>query len=447
VRLLAALSSVVVCLTVGRVTADEPVAPQPSVRESLDAALCGSGCGSPAGFYGGSEFLLWQLRSTPVAAPLVTTASFADPLPGAIGQPGTRVVLGGSPINAGVQPGGRTFLGYRNDLGYGVEVGYLFSDASHNQGASTTGLPGSPNLAVPVFDPSGVSGLGGVPGQTIFVLPGPFPGALVGSTAAQVPAFRGAFNLGYSNQFQGAELNGTARLGDWGALRVDGLAGFRWFQLNENLTYTVATIGVPGSAVAGAFVNVTDQFRARNDFFGGQLGVRGTYELGRWSVSAAGKVALGDARQGATVRGTARASNGNLFFLTNNTAGQVLPTGVFAQPSNSGSYSRDVFAALPEATVSVGYQLTRHVRVFAGYNFLFISNVLRPGDLIDPSVNTSRTGLADASRATVGTGTGPIPFGSPGPAPAATGPFAPAFRFNATDVWVQGLNVGLTANY
>ncbi|WP_439628192.1 BBP7 family outer membrane beta-barrel protein [Gemmata sp.] len=428
-------------------TADEPAAPPSTVLESLDAALCGSACGTPAGSYGGSEFLLWQVRSTPVAAPLVTTANFADPLPGAIGQPGTRVVLGGCPLNAGVQAGGRTFVGYRNELGYGVEVGYLFSDASLNQSVSTTGLPGAPNLAVPVFDPSGVSGLGGIPGQTIFVLPGPFPGALVGSAAAQVPAFRGAFHLGYSNRFQGAEVNGTARLGDWGGLRVDGLAGFRWFQLNETLTYTVATIGVPGSAVAGAFVNATDQFEARNNFFGGQLGVRAAYELGRLSVSAAGKVALGDARQGATVRGTARASNGNLFFLTNNTAGQVLPTGVFAQPSNSGSYSRDVFAALPEATVNVGYHLTRHVRVFAGYNFLFISNVLRPGDLIDPSVNTSRTGLADASRATVGTGAGPIPFGSPGPAPTATGPLAPAFRFTATDVWVQGVNFGLTANY
>ena len=447
-RQLAALSSLVVCLAVGRATADELVAPPPSVLESLEAAVCGVPAGGPhTGLYGVHDFLVWQLRSTPVAAPLATTASFADPLPGAIGQAGTRVVLGGSPLNTGLQLGGRTVLGYRTDLGYGVEAGYLFTDTSKNQSVGTAGLPGSPNFAVPVFDPSGVSGLGGVPGQTVFVLPGPYPGALVGSTAAQVPAFRGRFNLGYSNQIEGAEVNGTARLGDWGTLRVDGLAGFRWFQLHENLTYTIETVGVPGSVVAGAFVNAADQFRARNDFFGGQVGGRATYERGRWSLFATGKVALGDVRQGATVRGTARASNGNLFFLTSNTAGQVLPTGVFAQPSNSGSYSRDAFAVLPEATVNVGYQLTRHVRVFAGYNFMLVSSVLRPGDMIDPSVNTSRTGLADASRATVGTGAGPIPFGAPGPAPAATGPFSPAFRFNSTDVWVQGLNFGLTANY
>lgn len=446
-RFLVAVSFVVLTLAAGSASAADPAAPPLDVLESLDAALCGPATNSPSGLYGLHDFLVWQLRSTPVAAPLGTTASFADPLPGAIGQAGTRVVLGGSPFNSGVQLGGRTFFGYRTELGYGIEAGYFFTDTSKNQSVATTGLPGSPNYAVPVFDPSGVSGLSGVPGQTVFVLPGPYPGALVGSAAAQVPAFQGRFNLGYSNQIEGAELNGTARLGDWGALRVDGLAGFRWFQLHENLTYTIETAGVPGSVVSGAFVNAVDQFKARNDFFGGQVGARATYELGRWAVFATGKVAVGDMRQGATIRGTARASNGNLFFVTNGTAGQVLNSGVFAQPSNIGSYSRDRVAVLPEATVNVGYQLTRHFRVFAGYNFTFISNVVRPGDLIDPSVNTSRTGLADASRATAGTGTGPISFGSPGPAPAATGPLAPAFRFNTTDVWVQGVSFGLAANY
>ena len=38
-------------------------------------------------------------------------------------------------------------------------------------------------------------------------------------------------------------------------------------------------------------------------------------------------------------------------------------------------------------------------------------NVLRPGDQIDRKINSTRTALADASRATVGTGPGPVPFG------------------------------------
>lgn len=387
------------------------------------------------------------MKSTPVAAPLLTLASFADPLPGAIGQPGTRLVLGNRPVNPGIQAGARSLIGYRWESGLGLELGYFQCLANDVLGVTTTGLPGSPNLAVPVFDVSGVSGLNGVPGQSIFVLPGPYPGALVGSPAAQVPAFQGAFFLTISNQFQGAELNATSRLGERGNFRFDGIAGFRWVELRERLTYEVATAGVPGSVVAGAFVNASDSFATRNDFYGGQVGLRSTFESGRWFCSSFAKVAIGGIRQNATVVGQSQASNGNLFLATNGTANTMLPTGVFAEPSNSGSFSRDRFTVIPEFTLNMGYRVSERIRIFVGYNFLFLGSVMRPGDQIDANINVTRTGLAAASRATVGTGTGPIPFGMPGAAPPPSGPIAPVFPFKATDVWVQGIQFGISANY
>ena len=56
--------------------------------------------------------------------------------------------------------------------------------------------------------------------------------------------------------------------------------------------------------------------------------------------------------------------------------------------------ARDRFAVLPEFGFDVGYQLTSRWRSFIGYNFLYISDVARPGNQIDGGVNLFRTSLA-----------------------------------------------------
>ena len=52
-------------------------------------------------------------------------------------------------------------------------------------------------------------------------------------------------------------------------------------------------------------------------------------------------------------------------------------------PTNIGEFNRNVFSVVPEVGRNVGYQLTDHIRTFVGYNFLYWSNVIRPGDQID----------------------------------------------------------------
>ena len=42
---------------------------------------------------------------------------------------------------------------------------------------------------------------------------------------------------------------------------------------------------------------------------------------------------------------------------------------------------------VPEAQVQVGWDLFRWMRVFAGYNFIYLSNVVRPGNQIDRGIN------------------------------------------------------------
>jgi hypothetical protein len=95
---------------------------------------------------------------------------------------------------------------------------------------------------------------------------------------------------------------------------------------------------------------------------------------------------------------------------------------------NIGITSRDVFAVMPEANVNVGYQITKHIRAYAGYSFLWISDVMRPGDQLNRLVNPTMIPTSLAF----------------GPQVGATHPVLDAKH---TDYWAQGLNFGLVVRY
>jgi hypothetical protein len=73
-------------------------------------------------------------------------------------------------------------------------------------------------------------------------------------------------------------------------------------------------------------------------------------------------------------------------------------------------------------------QLTSHWKLYAGYSFLWVSTVARAGDQIDPVVNVTQVRIKTP----------------PGP---LVGPARPAFNFNGTDFWAQGLTFGLELKY
>ena len=105
---------------------------------------------------------------------------------------------------------------------------------------------------------------------------------------------------------------------------------------------------------------------------------------------------------------------------------QRQPGGLLALPgSNIGRFSKDRFAVVPEVGLNLGYQVTESVRAFVGYDFLYLSDVVRAGNQIDTRVNTNQL-----QRPMV-----------------AGGPTAPAFTFNGSDFWAQGLNFGLEFRY
>jgi hypothetical protein len=376
-------------------------------------------CGPPGRVWVSAEYLYWWTKDSRLP-PLVTRGSPTDAIPGAIGQPGTRVLFGGDVDGEG-RSGGRFEAGFwlNECQTIGFEAGYFFLGSRSNSFvASGSGAPGSPVIARPFLD---IPPTGAAPFQNSELVA--FPGAAAGTISVQ-----------NTSRLQGAAPNALFNLccsrcdnccddccGGW---RFDLIGGFRWMQLNESVTITenIAPSSNLGSSFpAGSHVAVTDQFSTQNDFYGGQIGVRGEWWGDRLFFNARALVALGTTQERATI-------NGTTIFTPAVGAPVVTSGGLLALPSNIGSHSRDAFSVIPEVGINVGYQVTPHLRAFAGYTFMYWSNVVRPGDAIDTGVNPSQ--LPTSS------GRGPL-----------VGPARPAFDFHDSGFWAQGISAGIELRY
>jgi hypothetical protein len=102
----------------------------------------------------------------------------------------------------------------------------------------------------------------------------------------------------------------------------------------------------------------------------------------------------------------------------------TFPGGIFTQPSNLGRQAQNRFAVLPAGQVTTGFLILPNLRALVGYDFLYWSSVVRPGNQIDRSINPTQSlgGLL-------------------------VGPAQPAPQFNRSDFWAQGLTFGLEFRY
>jgi hypothetical protein len=78
---------------------------------------------------------------------------------------------------------------------------------------------------------------------------------------------------------------------------------------------------------------------------------------------------------------------------------------------------------VPEFGVSVGYNITDWMRIYCGYNLLYIGNVMRPGDQIDRVVNPTQITRR--------------PVGAP----------RPTIPFDTSSFLAHGFNAGLEFKY
>ncbi len=390
---------------------------------TVDGCGCGCACGCcscyPGNrFYVSAEYLGWFLAPNKLP-PLLTTSSAADPNDplhtGALGMPLTQVVYGNNNVAGDYRSGVRMMAGYwfDDDHCLGLELGGFWVQPDMN--SVSIGSQGNPPLYRPIFNTSEgrqaseIVASAGIPGQA--------------STA-------GGFTAVNTSMFWGAEANLRSCLLCCDNFFIDGLAGVKTLGLYESLTMqenptVTANFTIPGTGIPGLFVpagtasGVQDRFATGNQFYGGQLGLAGEVRNGAWSLDMTAKLGVGVTAQTVNI-------SGFTIVQAPGIASQGFPTGLYAGPNNSGLYHRNVFSVVPDIGLGIGYQITQHIRAFAGYDFLYWSSVVRPGAQIDQVVNPNNIA------------------GSPNP---GVGPNRPGFAFNATDFWAQGIKIGLEFRY
>jgi Putative beta barrel porin-7 (BBP7) len=337
------------------------------------------------------EYLLWWLREGRVP-PLLTTGSAASQ--GVLGRLDTRVLYGGGTLPTRHEDrfnGTRWTLGYWLDDAHslGIEGSAFFLERDSTYFKATSA--GDTLLARPFFNAAD-----GSPASE--VVAGPAAGG----------ARSGGF-VGYSRvELFGEEVNCRVPLAadrDW---CVDLLAGAHFLQMRDRLDLTAVSRLLPDQAT---LFGETDRFRADNRFYGGQAGLRAEYRRGRWSVNLRGEVALGATEQ--EIR-----AFGDRTFQTPLTK-VVQLYGLAVLPSNRGTFYNTDFDVVSEVGVNLGYQVTGHLRLFAGYTFLAWANPVRAGDQVDLIINTAQL-TGQTAR-----------------------PARPTIPFREEFFWAQGVNVGL----
>lgn len=352
-----------------------------------------SGAGDPSNWYVAVEALMVWVKSFSVP-PLVTTGPAFS---GAnLAVPGVASVYGADSVDVNPRTGGRLTLGYWLNPCWAVELsGFYVRPTSHEF-----------NIAAA--------------GGTSFDLARPFRSANTGAETSEIVA-RPGVATGYvlideESVFYGAELNVRNKFWEGQNNRLHLIGGLRFLHLDEQLTITEQSSAL---AAAGPFAGisrlVTDRFAAENRFYGAQIGAVFTHVRGPWTIGLTGKVAAGVTSSNVDI-------NGNITPLSGGSPPGT-PGGLLALNSNIGTYSTRQFSLVPEFGLTVGYDVTSSLRVFAGYNILYWTQVMRPGNAIDRVLDENR-----------------IPGFPAAPATAQVRPF----HTGATEsLWAQGVSLGL----
>jgi hypothetical protein len=379
-----------------------PVACPPDSLWSPAACDC-PGCGPAGHFWVGLDYLLWQVKGDSLP-PLVTTSPAGTPRAqaGVEGTPGVSTLFGGSHVNDDWRSGGRVRVGSWLDCQQtlGVEANFfMLANAASWFDAASSGTP---------------------------IVSRPFFNAVTGQPDAELIAFpgiaSGTVSVRDTSTLLGAGFWLRCNLCCEDCYRVDALLGYRYLGLTDRLAVTEDLVSTdPNSPTTplGTRLTVNDQFYTANDFHGADLGLTGEFRRGPWALEWLAKVAVGPNAGVVDVGGTTTVAVPG--FAPKTAAG-----GLLALSSNSGHFNKNRVSVVPEVGARLGYQFTPHLRAFVGYDFLYWTDVVRPGGQIDTTVNPNLL----------------PPVVSP-----VTGPNRPAPRLTTSDVWVQGLSLGLEVRY
>jgi len=360
------------------------------------------------------EYLRWYLTKEK-NPPLLTIGNpndfqFGVPgtNPGALGLPGTRILLQNFDSDYG-HNGLRlnSSIWFDPEQVLGLQCSYFWLDkqtpsvSAGSDGSLNTFLVARPffNVATGVEDADPVA----VPGQ------------MAGHITISSPSYMmgGEANLCYN--YLTSSITGA---------RFGLLAGARFLSFDEKILVNQTTTQLPDAfGTPGPTDVINENFTCYNRFYGGQAGAQMEYQLGPVYLEFVGKVAFGETNQAVNITGSTVQTNPPDPFL--NLPGVVASNNaLLVQPGNSGHFTRNQFSVIPEGQFNIGWAFNDNVMLRAGYNVIVWDHVVRPGDQINRNINIQ-------------------PLGFPG----LILPNAPTFSFQTSNLWVQGFQVGVEINF
>ncbi|MEI8124856.1 MAG: BBP7 family outer membrane beta-barrel protein [Parachlamydiaceae bacterium] len=359
------------------------------------SAQCYDPCGCSDQFWVDAEYLYWGIKNSP--EPVVLVSEGASDTAEAL-----TPVIGGANVSNDWRSGGKFGLGYWFDetRHYGIEGNYFFiPTGSTKKTVSSDALEGSNYLVAPYYDV--------VAGAEAYDYLIANPGVWSGTATRKI-----------GNWMQGAELNGLAVFPCDCNFNVTALVGFRYWNFNENLTFSTNSPYVAPHAID--IFETTDKFDVQNNFYGGQVGVGFDYSYDCFSVNVKAKVALGAIMEELDIHGSTLTNDFDSLGVA-----QEFEGGVYALPTNIGHHNKTNFSVIPEVEINFGYQVTDCFRLKLGYTFFYVSNMIWAGDQIDANINQSQSVAytGDAS-------------------PVLVGQASPTAFLRTSSFWAQGVNAG-----
>lgn len=410
--------------------------------ESYGGTTWGGVAANPFRFYGSADYLLWNIRNpnlppvtTLVPAGLALIEGTDTTVSGVTGVEQTQTNLFSVPIfvlsdpgipnansvDMGDHNGARLTFGWwlDDEQDLGIEVGgFWLEKLTQRFSANTSNINNQFNLDTGVQDRTFILGIDG-------------QATLISAASIVIPAEAIAdLNATITEQLWGAEVNfrsGGYRLGPW---TFGCLGGVRYINLKEelNIVNNVTIIEVdpanaaalPDSGVLPLAFSSVDSIRAQNHIVAPQIGLEVEGQAYSCFFNARAKVAAGVNFQTIDVSGTSTVTT-QVGGTQNNVGGLLSGSG------DQGEHNRTRFSCVPELNLKVGYQVGDALRLYIGYDALYMQHVVRTGQQVDFTSLTTQIQVANSS--------------------AQVGVRQPVIVPRDLDVWVQGASFGFEVRY
>ena len=243
----------------------------------------------------------------------------------------------------------------------------------------------------------------------------PFFNVLTDAEDALIVAFQNVFTGSVSGtsklDMMAAEAYARVNLGCTKTCQLDLIGGYSYMSVDDELSLTSTTI----TQATGRTRTYNDLFDTENVLHGGQIGFEAVVTNGRWFARSLTKVHMGNMDQ--TVR-----ISGSSTDQTPPAAAAAANSGLLTL-GNQGTWNRDEFTFIPEINFKLGYRFREHVEMTVGYSFLMFDNLALAGEHVDRVIDPSSLNTSG-------------PFGN-----------RPAFAWNDSSLWVQGIDLGMAITF